>query len=174
MPYIKYDGSTLECFSVSPRTKGNVWPVPSTAAEIWTVPGTDGLGVGLGSMTDPECEVECVAFGTSAEVTNWISQFNNILGATCEVLTTMNELRHYVVLLEITESRVDAAVVPGENVFYRGLVTFRSVVKYKYTRRPGKLSTFVGEHAVHPRISRRQFSPVCSSPVPVHKRKMER
>lgn len=144
MAYISQGNSRIDCWSLRPQTSGNLWPVPIVAAEEWNVPGIDGKGIGLGSMNDPECEVECTQYGTTSDMISWLGQFDNLLGETCTMVSNLNQTRNWVVVLEVSRKQMDARLSPGENIQQRGLVLLRCVVKYKYTRRPGKLSSFVG------------------------------
>ena len=144
MPHIKVDDNQIDCFSLKPLTKGNVWPVPVVDAEIWHVPGVDGLGVGLGSLKDPEIEIECTAFGMKTEIVNWIKSIELLLGMTVEMLSNLDQKSQYVCVLEIIETSMDGALIPGEDVTTKGTVKLKSVVKFTYNRRPGQLSTYTG------------------------------
>ena len=144
MPYIKVDNNQINCFSLKPLTKGNVWPVPVVDTEIWHVPGVDGLGVGLGSLKDPEIEIECTGFGTKAEVVAWIRKIEALLGMTVEMVSNLDQKRQYVCVLEIIETNMDGALIPGENITTKGTVKLKSVVKFTYSRQPGKLSIYNG------------------------------
>lgn len=143
-PNITLGENSLPCYSISPVTAGNIWPVPTTAAEVWNVPGIDGKGVGLGSLNDPECEVVCIQYGTREAVTEWQGEFDKLLGKTVSMETYLGQIRSWIVVLEILEHRIDPALLPNTNIQKKGTVRLRVVVKYKYTRRPGNLSSFTG------------------------------
>ncbi len=144
MASITYGDTTREFHSLRPVTKGNFWPVPTVAADIWHVPGIDGSGIGLGSWNDPEIEVECVEFGTRSQIIEWMHALESLLGATVQMTSNLSQIRRWVAVLEITESRVDAALIPGTTVTTRGFVRMRVVVKFQYTRQPGRLSFYTG------------------------------